>query len=72
MAKERNLDGPCKDCIYWESIEKTSDVWKGRIKKTLKDAGVCNRYPPKPLADNFGCWPTTKSIDWCGEYQPKA
>ena len=51
----------CGNCKYWRNFKEET-------------AGICRRYPPtlikkEEIVDLIISFPTTYSIEWCGEWQ---
>lgn len=55
--------GVCSTCRFW----KPSDYTRGE--------GDCRAHPPSVIVNNEHVgqlWPTTKTDDWCGEWEDKS
>jgi hypothetical protein len=54
-----------------DATSQVTDVEERAIKQVveLHSNGRCTRFPPIVLPDNSTGWPTTKGMDWCGEWR---
>lgn len=55
---EKNDDGLCKDCLFWDQNRPDKN---GQI-------GTCKRYPPV-IVGRQSISPETHKMDWCGEFK---
>lgn len=55
----------CSNCRFWREYPKTLG---------FDGKGDCHKNAPVVAGTSesgYGCWPDTKSNDWCGEWEAK-
>jgi len=58
MKKKAEQIKTCKNCRYWEELERTGSKTK---------FGTCRFNPPRVIGEGtFTIWPETTKDDWCG------
>lgn len=55
----------CETCRFWWPQDTTAKTPDYR-------SGICRRRSPQVDPTNFNKWPTTYTLDWCGEHEEKA
>ena len=65
----------CKECCWFESQRTEPDSFDFETETRISiELGICRRHPPQQFVfpstgETAYCWPTTRSTDWCGEWE---
>jgi len=65
----------CKECRWFESQRTETDSYDSKTGTWgIIEVGICRKYPPQRFVfpddgNTSSGWPTTRSGDWCGEWE---